>query len=169
MLENNVNFEKDQSENIGSTVRPNDINSCSSGVLKVDLAEKLKQLEVIWNKPQKQQFVIKCWVLKQLYECGLSRAAFKWGEVNFQEMPLGCDLPFSLLNHSVALIFTVDCSNLAAALLMWCDFYWHSVTDCDKQFLKQENCQQRLVTSEGVLYSHTLFSQKTTIYLNNFI
>lgn len=50
VLENNVNFEKDQSENTGSTVRPNDINSCSSGVLKVDLAEKLKQLEVMLLK-----------------------------------------------------------------------------------------------------------------------
>lgn len=52
-------------------MRPNDLHICSSGVLKVDLAEKFKRLEVILLKqaPAQQQFVIKCWVLKQLYEC----------------------------------------------------------------------------------------------------
>lgn len=55
-------------------------NFCSSEVLKVDRVEKFEQLEVILLKqvPAQQQFVIKCWVLKQLYECGLFRAAFYW-------------------------------------------------------------------------------------------
>lgn len=97
-------------------MRPNDINFCSSGVLKIDLAEKFKQV------PALQQSVIKCWVLKQLYECGLFRAAFNWGRDELQEMPLGYDLPFSLLNHSVALILSVHHSNLVAAVLIWCDF-----------------------------------------------
>lgn len=84
------------------------------------------------------------------------------GEVNFQEMPLGYDLPFSLLNHSVAFIFRVHCSNLVATVLIWCYFIG---TVLQTKFLKQENCQQRLVTSEVLLYSHR---QKMIIYLNNF-
>lgn len=62
-------------------MRPNDVNFYSSRVLKVDLAEKFKQVEVILLKqvPAQQQFVIKYWILKQLYECGLFRAAFNWG------------------------------------------------------------------------------------------
>lgn len=53
---------------------------------------------------------------------GSSELLLPGGEVNFQEISLGYDLPFSLLNHSVALTFSVHHSNLVAAVLIWCDF-----------------------------------------------